>query len=382
MYMLNSDAINITTFLRDYWQKKPVFIKGGFKDFIDPISPDELAGLAAESEISSRVVSIKEDSTDVRFGPFEEYEGLGDSHWTLLVQATDFWNPNCAELVKPFRFIPNWRIDDLMVSFSLPNGGVGPHLDQYDVFIIQGMGKRHWRVGDSSDEYEVDHSHEALARIKGFEAIIDVVTEPGDILYIPPNFPHEGYAIEPSLNYSVGFRAPNQEDLFSSFADQLIDECADSERFTDSTREQQANCGELLAKDVSAIQELMLKRLQDPTYFNQWLGNYLTESKRDMNLIPVDDEYQAEEVNDVLSDDDTMLHRTGGLRCCFLEAHDNILVFINSEQFELPVADKDLAVWLCDSDSLTAAQGQVFMQQPHTSTLLLALINAGYWYFE
>lgn len=382
MYFLNTDAINVTTFLKEYWQKKPVFIKGGFSDFADPITPDELAGLAAESEISSRIVSIQNSHTDVRFGPFEDYEGLGENNWTLLVQATDFWNSNCAELVKPFRFIPNWRIDDLMVSFSLPNGGVGPHLDQYDVFIIQGMGKRHWRVGDIRDDYEVDHSHEALARIKRFDAIIDVVTEPGDILYIPPNFPHEGYAIEPSLNYSIGFRAPNQEDLFSSFADKLIDDCADSERFTDAGRQQQANNGELLKRDAETIQALMLKKLQDPVFFNQWLGCYLTESKRDMNLIPVDDEYQSEELNDVLDDDQTTLYRTGGLRCCFLLQEHTIQVFVNNERYELPIADKQLAIWLCDYDELNADQARSFMLQPHSESLLLTLINAGYWYVD
>lgn len=380
MYLLNPDAINITTFLKDYWQKKPVFIKGGFTDFVDPISPDELAGLAAESEISSRIVSIKDEQTDVRFGPFEAYEELGDSHWTLLVQATDFWSEDCANLVKPFRFIPNWRIDDLMVSFSLPNGGVGPHLDQYDVFIIQGMGKRHWRVGDARDDYEVDHSHEALARIKQFDAIIDVVTEPGDILYIPPNFPHEGYAIEPSLNYSVGFRAPNQEDLFSSFADHIIDDCTDSVRFTDADREQQTHCGELRSHDVDTLQSLMLAKLQDPGYFQQWLGKFLTESKREMNLIPVDDAYQADELNDVLSDDETILQRTGGLRCCFLDRGDHIAVFINSELFELDVQDQHFAEWLCNTEVLSAEQGRLFMQKTPTAQLLLTLINRGYWF--
>ena len=188
MYQLNLD---IAHFLEHYWQKRPLLIKGGFTDFQDPISPDELAGLAMEEVIESRLVTRFNNKWEAAHGPFESYDHLGEENWTVLVQACNHWAPEVNELALPFQFIPGWRFDDVMVSFSTPHGGVGPHIDNYDVFITQGQGKRHWRVGDAKPLNEFA-AHAALLHCEPFEAIIDVIMEPGDILYIPPGFPHEG----------------------------------------------------------------------------------------------------------------------------------------------------------------------------------------------
>ncbi|MGL5407962.1 MAG: cupin domain-containing protein, partial [Shewanella sp.] len=139
MYTLKLD---IPQFLQEYWQKKPLVIKGAFPQFADPISADELAGLACEEEISSRIVVTKDHDWEVIQGPFEDYDRYGESHWQLLVQAVNHWYPDSQPLVEALRFLPDWRFDDLMVSFATPQGGVGPHVDNYDVFIIQGEGER------------------------------------------------------------------------------------------------------------------------------------------------------------------------------------------------------------------------------------------------
>lgn len=149
-------TLNWPDFLERHWQKRPVVLKRGFNNFIDPISPDELAGLAMESEVDSRLVSHQDGKWQVSHGPFESYDHLGETNWSLLVQAVNHWHEPTAALMRPFRELPDWRIDDLMISFSVPGGGVGPHLDQYDVFIIQGTGRRHCapsvppRIGFSS----------------------------------------------------------------------------------------------------------------------------------------------------------------------------------------------------------------------------------------
>ena len=192
MYQLNLAELSVAEFLNQYWQKKPLLIKGGFKNFVDPLTADELAGLATEEEIESRIVSCVDKQWDMQTGPFEDFSEFGDKGWTLLVQAVDHWHPLAAKLLDPFRFIPNWRIDDLMVSFSTPGGGVGPHLDQYDVFIIQGEGKRHWRVGMPDSNLQQLCPHPRLLQVSPFVDCIDVITEPGDILYIPPGCPHDG----------------------------------------------------------------------------------------------------------------------------------------------------------------------------------------------
>ena len=141
-------TLNWPDFLERHWQKRPVVLKRGFNNFIDPISPDELAGLAMESEVDSRLVSHQDGKWQVSHGPFESYDHLGETNWSLLVQAVNHWHEPTAALMRPFRELPDWRIDDLMISFSVPGGGVGPHLDQYVVFIIPGTGRRRLRVGE------------------------------------------------------------------------------------------------------------------------------------------------------------------------------------------------------------------------------------------
>jgi len=234
MFELNLD---INHFLDTYWQKKPTVIKQGFIDFNDPILPDEIAGLAMEEEVESRLVYKDQGKWQAESGPFTTFAQLENNGVSLLIQAVDHWHEESQTLVRPFRFLPNWRIDDLMISYSTPGGGVGPHIDNYDVFIIQGLGERHWRVGDKQPLKEFA-AHNALKHCEAFDAIINVNLEPGDILYIPCGYPHEGYAIEPSINYSVGFRAPDQNDLISSFADYCFDNNYQAERYQDPTMQQ------------------------------------------------------------------------------------------------------------------------------------------------
>jgi 50S ribosomal protein L16 3-hydroxylase len=237
MYKLHWGELSAERFLAEYWQKKPLFIKGAFKQFVDPIDADELAGLAMEDEVESRIIAQDQQGQwQVHHGPFQAFDQLGDKRWSLLVQATNNWSQTTAQLLKPFKFMPNWRIDDVMVSYSTPEGGVGAHLDQYDVFIIQGQGKRHWRVGLPDESLAQLLPHPDLKQVSEFSACIDVITQAGDLLYIPPNHPHQGIAIEHALNFSVGFQAPNAQDLWSCFADQLIDNGAGLTRFADQHR--------------------------------------------------------------------------------------------------------------------------------------------------
>ncbi len=191
MYQFN---FSLSEFVQQYWHKQPTIIKGGFKQFIDPISPEEIAGLSMEEEIDSRFVSNLNDEWNAEHGPFDEtlFENLASSHWQLIVQAANHWHQGVASIAEPFKGLPQWLFDDIMVCYSVEGGGVGPHIDQYDVFIVQGQGKRRWKVGaKDKGQYTENHRTAALRQIEGFDPIIDQVLEPGDILYIPPGFPHE-----------------------------------------------------------------------------------------------------------------------------------------------------------------------------------------------
>lgn len=186
MHTIAWDKLTPELFLQEYWQTKPLLIKGGFASFTDTIDANELAGLAMESHIESRIVSHDGNSNwQVKHGPFEDFADLGEDNWTLLVQAVNNWSSETDSLINAFNFIPRWRIDDVMVSFSTPGGGVGPHLDQYDVFIIQGSGQRRWQVGLPDNNLQTILPHEDLKQVSAFNAVIDEITEAGDILYIP-----------------------------------------------------------------------------------------------------------------------------------------------------------------------------------------------------
>ena len=275
MYQLKINELSEQAFLSQYWQKKPLLIKAGFKDFQDPLDANELAGLAMEDSIESRIITNHNQQWQSHQGPFDDFEILTDQHSTLLVQAVDHWHPEAAQLLEPFRFIPNWRIDDLMISYSTPGGGVGPHLDQYDVFIIQGEGKRHWRVGLPDPTLKQFAQNKTLLQVEAFSAVIDCILEPGDILYIPPGCPHEGYAVENALNYSVGFRAPNQQDLLSSFADHIIDTESGQKRYTDHTLALRDSKGELTQSEVDKVKTLMQALIENDSLFKNWLGSIL-----------------------------------------------------------------------------------------------------------
>ena len=367
-------SINWPEFLATYWQKKPVVIKQGFTDFVDPITPDELAGLAMENETDSRLVSQNNDKWHVSHGPFESFDHLGETHWSLLVQAVDHWHSPSAALMQPFRALPDWRMDDLMVSFSVPGGGVGPHLDQYDVFIIQGSGRRRWRVGNNV-HIKQHCPHPDLLQVEPFDAIIDEVLAPGDIIYIPPGFPHDGYSLENALNYSVGFRAPSGKELLSSFADYALANDIGTHRYSDPQLQMRENPADILPAETEAVRDMMLALIREPQQFNQWFGEFISQSRHELDIAPPEPPYQPDEILDALQQGDT-LSRLGGLRV--LMSGDG--VFINGESLHCahPQALHALAnkTLLIASDFADALEDPAFLSQ------LAGLINSGYWYFS
>ncbi|NTS78240.1 cupin domain-containing protein [Catenovulum sp. SM1970] len=367
-------GISPEEFMKTYWQKKPALLKGLFKDFSDPIQPDELAGLAAEQEVESRVIAKNEEKWHVEHGPFEDYSEFGESDWTLLVQAVDHWWEEGADLVDAFRFIPNWRIDDLMVSFSTPGGGVGAHLDQYDVFIIQGQGKRHWRVGEKQPTTN-KIPHPDLLQIEGFEAVIDQVLEPGDVLYIPPGCPHEGYAIENALNYSVGFRAPNQQDFISSFADHALAEECFKARYTDPDLVPRENVAAVSDTEQAAIKSLMLASLDNESEFQSWLGCYLSQAKHDLDIHQPEPHYQIEDI-DAMLDEDEVLRKLGGLRCLVIGGR----WFVNGEEWSISAQQIDFATYISNQQNLDVDMIKKYTKTLADKELLTKLVNHGYIY--
>ncbi|PLR32871.1 50S ribosomal protein L16 arginine hydroxylase [Chimaeribacter californicus] len=360
-------------FLENYWQKRPVVLKQAFKEFVDPITPDELAGLSMEPEVDSRLVSYKQGQWHAEHGPFEAFDHLGETGWSLLAQAVNHWHLPSAALVAPFRVLPDWRLDDLMISFSVPGGGVGPHIDQYDVFIIQGMGRRRWRVGENLPMRQFC-PHPALLHVDPFTPIIDEELAPGDILYIPPGFPHDGQTLETALNYSVGFRGPNGRDLISSFADYALENDLGSEHYCDPALTRRDHPGCMETHEVERLREMMIAMINQPDDFTQWLGQFVTTPRHELDIAPAEPPYDIDEVAAALEAGETLI-RLSGLRV--IRVGDRC--FVNSERMDTP--DPAAADALCRYTTLGRDELGDACRNPAFLAVLTGLINRGYWYF-
>ena len=380
MPQLTLTDFSLEHFMQHYWQQKPVVIRQGFKHFADPISPEDLAGLACESEVESRLVYQQQGQWQAEFGPFDSYERLGDQGWCLIVQAVNHWSPAVAALVQPFSFIPKWRLDDVMVSYSTPQGGVGPHLDLYDVFICQGSGRRHWRVGDKGDHRQFS-AHAALLHTDPFAALIDVELMTGDILYIPPGFPHEGVSLETSMSFSVGFRAKSACDMLSGLADYVIDKDLGNTLLTDPGRPIHTNQGQINATDLGRIKAQLQSILSDDTLLADFAGSFLSQTKCPLDLQPVDEPMDEDAVLATLVEHP--LVRTGGLRCFYTDTTvQQGVCYVDGQRYAFArVNPSDIAL-LCDNEQLSHAQLHEALQQPDFAQALTAWVNAGYWYFE
>lgn len=286
----------IEEFIRDYWQQKPLLIRQAFKDFTSPISADELAGLALEEDIESRLI-LEEGSKpwELRCGPFDESEfsKLPKNKWTLLVQAVDHFEPSVADLLDHFRFIPNWRLDDVMISYAVDGGSVGPHFDQYDVFLLQAEGQRHWQLGQECTQTSPKIEGIDLHILSEFLPSNDWVLEPGDMLYIPPQLAHWGRAIgNECMTYSIGFRAPSQAELLNDFVEEQLSLLTEDNRLTDSNFAPQENPGEISDTAIDQVSQLLSQGLKDKQALKKWFGRLMTQPKYNdtaHNPIPTDD---------------------------------------------------------------------------------------------
>ncbi len=277
---INWNNISQQEFLEKYWQKQPVVLKNALPDLAELTDENELAGLAMEEFIDSRIVENNADEWQVSHGPFSDFSRWQDGKWSLLVQGVDRYLPDVQSLLNTVNFVPKWRVDDVMVSFSMPGAGVGLHLDQYDVFIVQGKGKRRWQAGKvdkSQCQNETTEDLLQLSNPEAFEPIVDEVLENGDIIYVPPFSAHKGETLENAINYSIGFRAPSQQELLWLFADHLIENDLGLKRFQSSSTEPSSEF--LPDSDIKEMQKMLIEVVQDEKVFKEFCQLMYTEEE-------------------------------------------------------------------------------------------------------
>ncbi|OBT13866.1 50S ribosomal protein L16 arginine hydroxylase [Vibrio sp. UCD-FRSSP16_10] len=380
MYQL---TVSLEQFLAEFWQKKPTIIKGGFANFQDPISAEELAGLTMEEEVDSRYVSNINGEWTAEHGPFTEdkYANLDETNWSIIVQAANHWHLDAAQLIEPFKAMPQWLFDDLMISYSVKDGGVGPHIDQYDVFIIQGSGKRHWRVGEKDEgQYAETCRHNALRQIESFDSIIDDVLQPGDILYIPPGFPHDGYALEPSMSYSVGFRSPKEQELISNFADYVLANDIGDAHLHKPELSVQNNFGEIQSSDLHSLTQMLKSTLEDEHRINDFMGCLLSQSRHQLNIITPESQWQNEEVANHLATGG-IIEKVAGLRALFHE-QDPCIAYINGEVIKVASKDSFAIKLLCGQEHISAHCLADELSNTAVISLICDLVNKGYWFID
>lgn len=370
---------DINHFMVDYWQREPILIRNAIDQFEDPLTIEELAGLAMEEEVQSRMVVVREQQWQAKEGPFNEFNELEEPQSTLLVQATNHWNPACSELASLFYFIPNWRFDDLMVSYATDQGGVGPHIDQYGVFIIQGLGQRHWQVGARQPLAEFSNGG-GLRQCEPFTPIIDEVLNSGDMLYIPPGCPHNGVSLGNSMSYSVGFRAPDQRELFSAFADYLLDHDQAFTRYSDPELTAGHAWGEITRHQQQKLASLFQSMVNDSRQMRDFFGCYFSETRRDIDIAPLDDNERFENtapLRDVI-EPETELHRVEGLKVLYLQGLNELFIDGESYPFE---GQPNHYQWIANEMVLEAGALKKALQDEPFAAQLLDWINRGFWFF-
>jgi len=230
--------LDSAAFLQRHWQKEPLLVRGAFPAVGGVVDGDTLAGLACEPEVESRLVSVDAAGEDwsCENGPFDEarFAALPAAGWTLLVQAVDHWIPGVAALRERFAFLPRWRMDDVMVSYAAEGGGVGPHFDHYDVFLLQAQGVRRWQVGQRCDSHSRLRDHPSLKLLAEFHTREDWRLEPGDLLYLPGGVAHWGTAASGDcITCSIGFRAPSHAEIVQGAVDEVLSRRGDDHRYVD-----------------------------------------------------------------------------------------------------------------------------------------------------
>lgn len=316
-------------FLNECWQKKTLLIRQAIPDFVSPISADELAGLSLEEDVESRLILEKgKASWELYYGPFtdETFRSLPESHWTLLVQAVDHWVPEVHRLLEYFRFLPSWRLEDIMISYAADGGNVGPHYDQFDVFLIQADGKRRWMIGPIYDDQTSTVENTPLHILSEFHILEDYVLEPGDMLYLPPGVGHYGVAEGECMTISVGFRAPSHRDILMQFTDFVSDQLSESLRYSDADQRPVNTPGKIDEQAIDRIQEVLRQYMEDRRLIAQWFGSAMTQTK-----YPQSEEETVEQWSELASEFSACnLRMNEGSRLAFYESCPS-LIFVNGD---------------------------------------------------
>ncbi len=358
-------GLSPAAFMKRHWQKKPLLVRNAIPGFRPLLSPPQLFALAAREEVESRIVLREGQSWRLQRGPFARraLPARKRPDWTLLVQGVDLHDRRAHDLLHGFSFLPAARLDDLMISFATDGGGVGPHFDSYDVFLLQAQGQRRWRIGRQEDLRLQEGV--PLKILDRFEPEQEYVLDPGDMLYLPPRYAHDGIAVGECQTYSIGFRAPAQaelaRELLQRIADEAAEEAGEPRLYRDPGQEATETPGAIPAALSAFAQQAMAAALKDPAALDRALGQYLTEPKANVWFSPGSAPRRLRSIE--------LDARTRML-------HDRRHVFVNGEAWRAGGRDAVLMRRLADRRRLEA--GELADASQAARELLLSWCEAGW----
>jgi 50S ribosomal protein L16 3-hydroxylase len=370
--------LSVETFLQEYWQKQPLLIRNAFPGIKSPLTPDELAGLACEDDINARIVFERHEqgSWHVEHGPIDEqdFEELPENNWTLLVTDAEKHVPEARALIDRFRFIPDWRIDDLMISYAPEGGSVGPHTDAYDVFLIQTHGQRRWMINSDYDDTCLEGTE--LRILAHFSAAQEWILEPGDMLYLPPNIAHHGVALNECMTCSVGFRAPAVSNLVSEYAECIASGIEHSLRYEDPELVCQPNPAEIDTHALARVKAIVAEQLTvTDDSFLRWFGEYCSESRHGVHGSRPDEPFSC--YQDLVSTLhlDSMIVQSPASKFLFIRTGtDDALLFVDGLSYP---ASRAFAIKLTDERKHTLQSLIDSVNSQADQQALLELYNAG-----
>jgi len=369
--------LGVQIFLDEYWQQKPCLIKQAFPGLVPELDANDIAGLACDEWAESRLISgnFEKKNWVQRHGPFsaKELRRLPDQDWTLLVQDVEKHYPPLQALLAQFCFIPTWRLDDLMISVAATGGSVGPHSDQYDVFLLQASGHRLWQIAPKFDPALLADCE--LNVLEAFEPEQEWNLGPGDMLYLPPGVAHHGIALEPGMTWSIGMRAPSQADLLLALGEWLAENHVEGARYRDSALDGSPRAGEISNGALRGLRQLMAAPMEMSAALNGFLAGFLTRYRLAHQPAPAEDMVDEQGLATALSGS-SGVQKNPWTRLAWIEERGGARLFAAGEEFACSTAT---AMLLCTSPLEITGKDSL---SPDQLRLVCQLINAGHLYLH
>lgn len=347
-------GITAEQFLSEYWQKKPLLVRNALPEIAEILVPDDVMELALDENVTARLIKQKDKdpnqwtvkNSPLIKGDFQKMPKL----WTLLIQAIDHYSFDLAELWKKFPFIPQWRRDDIMVSYAPKGGSVGKHFDFYDVFLVQGFGHRRWQLGQMCDADSAFIEGQPLKLLPEMDIHFDEALAPGDLLYVPPGLSHYGVAEDDCLTYSFGFRMPNVPDMMDRVCDKFSENLELKNPLIDIIRDQVSRAGEVTENELTYLKAEIFKQLQNSMVLDDAIMSLMSESKYPEN-IPETEALGTGDLEDVL-EQGYLIQLEPASRLLYSDQDEQVLFWANGEGICISEAFTPLLQQIADGQSV------------------------------